>query len=337
MNEDIYVKLCERLNQNTVKMPPVAAVLDFLRELFTEEQAKLAAEIPLGAHTLKSLAEQLNRDRNPLEKMLETMADEGIMFVAETENNEKEYSVPPFAPGILELQYLKGEKTERAIKRYHMMAKMHEELGTMTNELYKDVEAANKRIGSPGLRTLAIEEELPSNTEIATWEKISEIIAREDSFAVGSCACRLGTKVKGDPCKIDGVPMEACVYFGKVADYMVDRNFGKRFSKGRSSGLLKRILKFLELRTKSKARAPENITKQRIPKLISSIGLNRRTDRVAMAYDKQSDGMMVSVTQKDGQRPGVVRSRRCHVFASPMRPRGLGHPGGMVLERPCCA
>jgi len=239
MNEDIYVKLCERLNQNTVKMPPVDSVLDLLRELFTEEQAKLAAEIPLGAHTLKSLSEQLNRDKDQLEKMLETMADEGIMFVAKTENIEKEYSVPPFAPGILELQYLKGEETERAKKRYHMMAKMHEELEAKSNELYKDIKAANKTIGSPGLRTLAIEEELPGNTEIATWEKISEIMEREESFAVGTCACRLDTGFKGDPCKIDGAPMEACVYFGKVADYIVDRNFGKRFSREELLDLLK--------------------------------------------------------------------------------------------------
>lgn len=48
------------------------------------------------------------------------------------------------------------------------------------------------------------------------------------------------------------------------------------------------------------AGAPENITKARIPKLITSIGLNRRTDRVSMAYDKQRKGLEISVTQKDG-------------------------------------
>ncbi len=48
------------------------------------------------------------------------------------------------------------------------------------------------------------------------------------------------------------------------------------------------------------ASPPENITKEHIPKLISSIGLNRRTDRVAMAYDKQRYGIEVSITQKDG-------------------------------------
>ena len=239
MNEDIYVKLCERLNQNEIKLPPVNSVLALLRELFTEKQAKLAAEMPLGAHTIKSLAAQLNRDEGQLEKMLETLADEGLIFVAKNENNEREYSVPPFAPGILELQYLKGEETEKAIKRYDLMEKMHEELETMSDEVYKNVEAANKNMGSQGLRTLAIEEELPGNTQITTWEKISEMIDRLDSFAVGTCACRLGARMKGDPCKIDGAPEQACVYFGKVADFIVDRNFGKRITKKELFDLLK--------------------------------------------------------------------------------------------------
>lgn len=49
------------------------------------------------------------------------------------------------------------------------------------------------------------------------------------------------------------------------------------------------------------ASPPENITKQHIPKLVTSLGLNRRTDRVAMGYDKQRYGIKVSVTQQDGE------------------------------------
>lgn len=49
------------------------------------------------------------------------------------------------------------------------------------------------------------------------------------------------------------------------------------------------------------AMPPENMTKQRNPKLVSSLALNRRTDRVAMGYDKQRYGIKISVTQQDGQ------------------------------------
>lgn len=46
---------------------------------------------------------------------------------------------------------------------------------------------------------------------------------------------------------------------------------------------------------------PTNLTKEHVPKLISDMGLNRRTDRVTMAYDKDRYGIEISVSQFDGK------------------------------------
>ena len=46
---------------------------------------------------------------------------------------------------------------------------------------------------------------------------------------------------------------------------------------------------------------PTNLTKDNAPKLISQLGLNRRTDRIVMAYDKDRYGIEVSVSQLDGE------------------------------------
>jgi NAD-dependent dihydropyrimidine dehydrogenase PreA subunit len=94
-------------------------------------------------------------------------------------------------------------------------------------------------LGTPGLRTLAIEEDLPANAEVASWERISDIMSKEESFAVGTCTCRQEAKFEGHPCKIPGAPMEACVYFGKVADYIVERKFGKRYTREQLMDLFK--------------------------------------------------------------------------------------------------
>ena len=45
---------------------------------------------------------------------------------------------------------------------------------------------------------------------------------------------------------------------------------------------------------------PENITKVRLPKLVTSLGLNRKTDRVTMGFDKQRYGIEISISQLDG-------------------------------------
>ena len=45
---------------------------------------------------------------------------------------------------------------------------------------------------------------------------------------------------------------------------------------------------------------PQNLTYTRLPNLVTALGLNRRTDRVVMGYDKDRYGINVAVTQQDG-------------------------------------
>ena len=54
-------------------------------------------------------------------------------------------------------------------------------------------------------------------------------------------------------------------------------------------------------RTGVEGQAPENLTNTRMPGFIKSLGLNRRTDKVEMAYDKDRYGINVSITQYDGE------------------------------------
>lgn len=45
---------------------------------------------------------------------------------------------------------------------------------------------------------------------------------------------------------------------------------------------------------------PENLTDDRIPKAIKDMGLNRRTDRVILGYDKKRQGIVITAVQADG-------------------------------------
>jgi hypothetical protein len=49
-----------------------------------------------------------------------------------------------------------------------------------------------------------------------------------------------------------------------------------------------------------KGTPPENLSNVRVPNLVKSLGLNRRTDRVVMEYDKDRYGIEVVITQMDG-------------------------------------
>jgi NAD-dependent dihydropyrimidine dehydrogenase PreA subunit len=234
MNEDVYIKLRKRLNHNSKRFPAIDEVFDFLKAVFTAEQAELASQFPVGAHSLKNLSKELNRDENALEKRLESMADEGQIFVSLTDKGRKEYSLIPLVPGLIEFQSMKGNA-----QTIRLASRMGQAVDKLAEPLFQNPEDANNKIGSPGLRTLAVEELLPTDTTIADWEQITRLLEMDDSFAVGKCACREMEAVDGNPCKIENVAMEACIYFGNVADYMIDRGFAKRYSKVAVLELLK--------------------------------------------------------------------------------------------------
>lgn len=238
MSEENYVRLMERMNQNEIKHPQTRAMLNLLKELFTEEQAALIGDFPLGAYTAKALAQKLGRNEEQLDKMLARMSADGLIFEAKTQHGEPEYSVLAFEPGLVELQYLKGNDDERTRKFVRMINSVQEEEAAVLEEALKQPEAAKEMFSHPVGRIVAIEENIANDKEIASWEKLSGIIENETSYAVGECGCKHIAKLNGNPCK-SGAPSKCCVWFGKVADYLVEREYATRFTKEALYGLLK--------------------------------------------------------------------------------------------------
>lgn len=113
MTDDIYRQLGERLNKNFMRLPLGEPVLAFLKKTFTPAQAEIGAAFPIGAHPLEDLAQALNRDPNELFAALDAMADEGLIFIHRDEAGESHYSLPPFFPGIVEFQTLRGAENQR--------------------------------------------------------------------------------------------------------------------------------------------------------------------------------------------------------------------------------
>jgi len=230
MNQGVYTRLGERLNQNPHKLPLDEPVLALLRHLFTEEQASLGAEFPLGAHTAAALAMQLGRDEKELIALLEEMATRGLIFTNRQEDGSTEYSVNPYVPGIIELQFMRGNEGEADRKTARLLKTINAAQAERVRPLYENPAEANKKL-RPGLRTLSVEQALPAETTIYPYEQLSDLLDGETSYAAGACTCRQEQKLNQDPCKMVNAPKNTCLYFGKVADYMVDWDFAERLSK----------------------------------------------------------------------------------------------------------
>lgn len=239
MSQDHYLRMIERINQNEMKHPPTQAMQNVLKELFTEEQAALIGDFPLGAYSPQGLAEKLGQDEGELKKMLEQMSADGLIFEARDENGEPEYSVLAFEPGLVEMQALKGKDDERTRKFLRMIKQVHEEEMALLEGLLEQPEVMKEMFKVPPGRIIPVEESVSADKEIASWERLSEIIENESSYAVGECGCKHAAKLDGEPCKTDA-PSECCVWFGKMADYLVERDYAKRYTKVEIYKLLKK-------------------------------------------------------------------------------------------------
>ncbi len=236
---DNYVKMMERMNKNEVEHLITNAGLNFLKELFNEEQAALIGDFPLGAHTSKELSALLGRDEVALDKMLKEMANKGLLFKAGRNNGDTEYSVLPFEPGLMEMQLLKGRDDEQQRKMLKLMGAMHAEETAIFTKLLKqpdiDKEKFSKQLG----RIIGIEEVVDSSdSQVVSWEKLSNIIENATSYAAGECGCKHAQKLLGNPCK-SGAPSKCCVWFNKTADYLAEGGYVTRLTKEEVYALFK--------------------------------------------------------------------------------------------------
>jgi NAD-dependent dihydropyrimidine dehydrogenase PreA subunit len=79
----------------------------------------------------------------------------------------------------------------------------------------------------------------PYKSQTLPHENILEIVEKQTSFAAMRCCCRHLAAQRGEPCHIKEIPEYSCLFFGQVADYIVDYNFGKRLTKQECVGILK--------------------------------------------------------------------------------------------------
>ena len=240
MGEDVYFQLGVRLNEYMVKMPLVEPFLKVLREIYSEEDALLGSQFPLGSHTLPEVAKLLKRDEKPLGIQLEKMADQGLLFTVK-EKKVTRYSLTPFVPGVVEFQLMRAQDTPRdrrmaAAFEEFMFGEMADLLRTV---IATDKEAIKKLIPTAPARTITIEKELPPKSNIYPFEKASELISAETSFSAAKCYCRHHAHLINHDCQVKGVPEYSCLMFGKVADYCVDRGFAKRITKEESLAIAK--------------------------------------------------------------------------------------------------
>jgi len=139
---------------------------------------------------------------------------------------------------VFEFQLMRGTDTPEDRKKAKMVSELMTRMKAQAAELAKNPEILKKLRRAPAARTITVEQELPQGTEIYPFEKLTELVETADSFGASVCYCRHHAYLVDNPCKVENVPRHSCLSFNSVADFVVERDFGKRITKEESLATL---------------------------------------------------------------------------------------------------
>lgn len=217
---EVYEELRKHLDKHPSGAPEAPEIIEILSELFTPEEAKVAAKMPFRPMTAERIAERAGVAPDEAGKLLENMADKGLVY-ARRKGDEWGYALLPVVPGIFEFPYMKGkkdEKLERLAKLWHSYLEKH---------MLK-----MREVAMPLARVVAIQEEVEGQAEILPYEKVYQMIDEAKVVGLSHCACRVAMG------NCDG-PLEACMVFDDTCKYLVERGFARCISKDEMKKMLR--------------------------------------------------------------------------------------------------
>jgi len=221
---DIYEELRKRLDMFPQGFPSTESgvEIEILRELFSPDQARIMLFLRTSPEPASAVAGRMDRDEEELERQLYEMSRKGLILRFRASEEESLYFLAPWVVGIWEFQ-VKNLNSEniRLYEQYHKEALVPE----------------RRRSKTAGFRVIPVEQEVQKNSEVETYEKVSEIIESSTRFAVADCICRKEAQMFGHAC--DRL-MEACMMFDMAADYYIENECGREITKEEAKQILEK-------------------------------------------------------------------------------------------------
>ncbi len=198
MAENPYQSLAERLNSLPSGFPPTedGAEIRILENLFTPEEAALAAQLRLNKATPDEIAARVGGEPTEIRKVLKAMAKRGLIEAGRTENGMG-YGLMPFVVGIYEMQ----------------VGRIDAEFAQLFEAYFQQAFGEMLSISPKFHRVVPVSESVSIDMEIHPHESVAEIVEAAEAWGVVDCICRTQKELIGDPCEH---PKDVCMVFGQT-------------------------------------------------------------------------------------------------------------------------
>ena len=226
-----YLDLQQRLDKMPVGAPAHRAFFELLEELFTEEECRVAAGIPLRLASLGSIARNAKFSEDRTRTILDRLVTKGLVVDLPRDGRSTVYYLNPTVVGFFEFSMMRIRDDVDQKKVAELMwtyMRGDPELGFM--RMLADGETF---IARPLVNEDAVEPEVWS--EILDFDKASAIIDEAGSWAEGICHCRHVKLHLGKRCDY---PLDHCLALGMGADYLIRAGIAKEIDKERAMDVL---------------------------------------------------------------------------------------------------
>ena len=229
MAKNAYKSLEERLNKFPQGAPPSKTLYDILSILFTEEEARLVAKLPIKAFRLKTAANIWNVSQSEAYKILDTLAKKAIILDIEDDKGKK-YILPPPMAGFFEFSMM---RTRQDIDQ-KLLAELYYQYINEEEDFIKELfYSTETKLG----RVYVQEEVLTNENEITIldYERATHIIEESKHIGISMCYCRHRMSHVGKGCD---APMDICMTFNNTANSLINNNFARRVDASECKELL---------------------------------------------------------------------------------------------------
>jgi ferredoxin/DNA-binding transcriptional ArsR family regulator len=226
-----YLDLQQRLDRMPVGAPAHRAFFELLEELFTEEECRVAAGIPLRLASLKSISRNAKLSRDATRKVLDRLVRKGLVVDLPRDGRSTVYYLNPTVIGFFEftMMRIRDEVDQKKVSEL-MWSYMRDDpnLGFMRMLAEGDTFIARPLVNEDALKPEVW-------TEILDYDKATAIIDEAGSWSEGICHCRHVKLHLGKRCDY---PLDHCLALGTGADYLIRNGLAKEIDRERARDIL---------------------------------------------------------------------------------------------------
>jgi NAD-dependent dihydropyrimidine dehydrogenase PreA subunit len=235
MERDIYKRLAKHLSSLGMGYPQKEELIDILCENFTPQEAEVALaiptdRIPFEPVSIAEISTHMKLPKKELGSILSNLAHRGLLFSKKMKNGKTGYALQQFGYGFPQTFFWKGVETPHAKRMAELIVKY-----SKRDQLY---EAYGKTETKP-LRYIPASRSIdPEQHAVFPFEMMEGVIQKANVIALVHCPCRGTAHLLGK--KRCNHPLENCIKYDELAEYLIDKGIGKEISKLEALDVIKK-------------------------------------------------------------------------------------------------